>query len=151
MEQWLGVALVVIVAALAVFIAFCVARRLILGIGNSVFDCALRVAGPGDAQGRWRLGLARYYRNLFLWYPKWGFTMGPKLVLARGRMDLLDTREADQYAPFGQGRIVRLRTGHNAEAKVLELGLGPGSTMGLLSWVEAAPPGGDELDSERKP
>jgi len=129
-------------------LAWLFARRRWLSAKGGVFDCGLRLRDqiPG---GGWSLGLARYDGNILEWYRIFSFTFRPRLRLDRSTTSMVSRREPDQVEAlvlFADHQVVRLRESRSGspdgDTKDWELAMTPASITGLLSWLEAAPPGG---------
>jgi hypothetical protein len=144
---WLFAAFLVILTLAAVGIA---ARRFLLERGGGTVECGLR-RGP---DGSWRLGLASYRPEELWWFGALGLTMRPDVVFPRRDLTVVSRRlptEAEA-ASLGPGMIVvECRLGEDSESagpagtpgpsRTVELAMGEAALTGLLSWLEAAPPG----------
>lgn len=114
-------------------------RRSWLNSTGALFDCGLRVVG---AKTRiWRIGLARYSKDSLLWYQIWRIRLFPKHTIPRRAARLLATRAASE----GEARVIFSGSADVFTIEVnggatYELVLNRGSAMGLMSWLEAAPP-----------
>ena len=132
---WLFAAFLVILTLAAVGIA---ARRFLLERGGGTVECGLR-RGP---DGSWRLGLASYRPEELWWFGALGMTMRPDVVFPRRDLTVVSRRlptEAEA-ASLGPGMIVvECKVGE--DTGTIELALGEEALTGLLSWLEAAPPG----------
>ena len=133
---WLFAAFLIILILAAVGIA---ARRFLLERGGGTVECGLR-RGPN---GPWRLGLASYQREELNWFGALGLTMRPDEVFPRRNLTVVSRRlptEAES-ASLGPGMVVvECRVGEDTGG-IIELALGEEALTGLLSWLEAAPPG----------
>ena len=130
---WLFAAFLVILILAAAGIA---ARRFLLERGGGTVECGLR-----KGSGSWRLGLASYQREELCWFGSFGLTMRPDEVFPRRDLTVVSRRLPSdaEAASLGPGRIVvECKFG---EAGTVELALGEAALTGLLSWLEAAPPG----------
>ncbi len=130
---WLFAAFLVIVILAAAGIA---ARRFLLERGGGTVECGLR-----KENGSWRLGVASYQREELCWFGALGLTMRPDEVFPRRDLTVVSRRLPSdaEAASLGPGRIVvECKLG---EAGTVELALGEEALTGLLSWLEAAPPG----------
>jgi hypothetical protein len=160
---WLFAAFLIILILAAVGIA---ARRFLLERGGGTVECGLRL-GPN---GSWRLGLASYQREELNWFGALGLTMRPDVVFPRRDLTVVSRRlptEAEA-ASLGPGMIVvECKLGEDSgqfgpapdgggpgpagggpgvgggpsPGGTIELALGEEALTGLLSWLEAAPPG----------
>ena len=130
---WLFAAFLIILILAAAGIA---ARRFLLERGGGTVECGLR-----KGNGSWRLGLASYQREELCWFGSFGLTMRPDEVFPRRDLTVVSRRLPSdaEAASLGPGRIVvECKFG---EAGTVELALGEAALTGLLSWLEAAPPG----------
>jgi hypothetical protein len=137
---WLFAAFLIILILAAAGIA---ARRFLLERGGGTVECGLR-----KGSGSWRLGLASYQREELCWFGSFGLTMRPDEVFPRRDLTVVSRRLPSdaEAASLGPGRIVvECKFG---EAGTVELALGEAALTGLLSWLEAAPPG-SHLDARR--
>ncbi len=130
---WLFAAFLIILILAAAGIA---ARRFLLERGGGTVECGLR-----KGSGSWRLGLASYQREELCWFGSFGLSMRPDEVFPRRDLTVVSRRLPSdaEAASLGPGRIVvECKFG---EAGTVELALGEAALTGLLSWLEAAPPG----------
>ena len=130
---WLFAAFLIILIVAAASIA---ARRFLLERGGGTVECGLR-----KGSGSWRLGLASYQREELCWFGIFGLSMRPDEVFPRHDLSVVSRRLPSdaEAASLGPGRIVvECKFG---EAGTVELALGEAALTGLLSWLEAAPPG----------
>ena len=130
---WLFAAFLIILILAAAGIA---ARRFLLERGGGTVECGLR-----KGNGSWRLGLASYQREELCWFGSFGLSLRPDEVFPRRDLTVVSRRLPSdaEAASLGPGRIVvECRFG---EAGTVELALGEAALTGLLSWLEAAPPG----------
>lgn len=132
---------VVVVACLLVPVLWLFVRRRWLSSRGGVFDCALRLHTVVPSAG-WALGLARYVEDGSLeWYRVFSLRVRPRLVLRRSSTEMVSRRRPDDVellVLFADHEIVRLRE----EQREWELAMPDESVTGLLSWLEASPPGG---------
>lgn len=143
---WLFAAFLVILTLAAIGIA---ARRFLLERGGGTVECGLRIPN-----GSWRLGVASYQREELNWFGALGLTMRPDVVFPRRDLTVVSRRlptEAEA-ASLGPGMIVvECQLGGDSESpgpagtpgrsRTVELAMGEAALTGLLSWLEAAPPG----------
>ena len=160
---WLFAAFLVLAVLAAVLIA---ARRFLLERGGGTVECGLR-----KGSGPWRLGLASYQREELCWFGIFGLSMRPDEVFPRRELTVVSRRLPSdaEAASLGPGMIVvecklgedgshlgatasgggASGAGGGATASgggapgvaTVELALGEAALTGLLSWLEAAPPG----------
>ena len=131
-----------IIAACLLFLVWMFVRRRWLSGRGGVFDCALRVHRRGI---HWNLGMARYEGERLLWYRIFSLDMGPYLELDRKRTTWVGQRaptEEETMVLFDDHQVVTLAGVDKAGgAREYELAMTPGSVTGLMSWLEASPPG----------
>ncbi|MEL4357891.1 MULTISPECIES: DUF2550 domain-containing protein [unclassified Luteococcus] len=116
-------------------------RRRWLSTRGGVFDCALKLASGG-----WATGVARYEADELQWFRIFSLSTRPKLVLERDLTASVGHRRPDESEAvvlFSDDQIIRLRSTQGREPVIWELAMNPQSVTGLMSWLEAAPPGGD--------
>ena len=142
---WLFAAFLIIAILLAAGIA---ARRFLLERGGGTVECGLR-----KGSGSWRLGLASYQREELCWFGALGISMRPDEVFPRRDLTVVSRRLPTdaEAASLGPGMIVaECRLGEDGapgsggtpgQGGTVELALGEAALTGLLSWLEAAPPG----------
>ncbi len=144
---WLFAAVLVAAVLAAALIA---ARRFLLERGGGTVECGLRRGG-----GSWRLGLASYQREELCWYGVFGLSMRPAEAFPRRDMSVVSRREPTEAetASLGPGMVVvkcelspppagpRGPGAATRPGGTVELALGEAALTGLLSWLEAAPPG----------
>ncbi|WP_022910363.1 DUF2550 domain-containing protein [Aestuariimicrobium kwangyangense] len=141
MNEWelpVEIALAVFVIVVLPLVWLFVRRRWLTGRGG-LFDCSL---ARGQSH-RWALGLARYEGNTLQWYPALGVSLRPALTLDRTETTFESQREPDVSEAiqlFSHDVVVTLRSTRPDQSH--QLAMTPASLMGLLSWLEAAPPGG---------
>ena len=119
-------------------VAWVYLRRRWLSRTGGTFACSLRPQfAPVD---RWVLGVARYREHQLQWYPAFSLSLWPSR-----RFDRDSVRAGEQRRPqpdeagllFDAQRIVALQ----APSGEVELAMAADSMTGLLSWLEAGPPG----------
>ncbi|WP_420175330.1 DUF2550 domain-containing protein [Luteococcus sp. OSA5] len=134
-----GVALMVLLFLLPLLGLYL--RRRWLSTRGGVFDCALKLPS-----GSWATGVARYEANELQWFRIFSFSMRARLTLTRDRTTSIGRREpedSEAVVLFGDDQILRLRSTDKGAPRVWEMAMSPASVTGLMSWLEAAPPGGD--------
>jgi hypothetical protein len=150
MHAWLGVlegvALLVLLTVLSL-VLLAVRRRWLNRLGGT-FDCSLRlnVTTPGAG---WTLGVGRYNEGILEWFRFFSYALRPRMVFQRGEVRVLATRDPDPVeavALNADNRILRVETLQGANDREWELAMSPESLTGLLSWLEAAPPGVRKVD-----
>jgi hypothetical protein len=133
---WLLVAVLVIGVLAAVGIAV---RRILLGRGGGTIECGLRLR----QDQAWRLGLAAYRPDELLWYRALGIRMRPDEVFDRHVLTVVTRRRAGpaEAVSLGPGTVVVECHAGEGAAPDIELAMSMDAVMGLLAWLEAAPPG----------
>lgn len=134
------VVLVAIGAALLLSVAWLWLRRRWLSRAGGTFACSLRreSSTPGS---RWVLGVARYRASELQWFPSFSLSLWPSQRFHRtqvraGEQRLASPAEAELLS-YDEQRILALEGPPGG----VELAMAAGSLTGLLSWLEAAPPG----------
>ncbi|HNV12042.1 MAG TPA: DUF2550 domain-containing protein [Propionibacteriaceae bacterium] len=120
-------------------------RRRWLSSRGGVFDCGLRLNDTTPGAG-WAIGMARYQADTLEWYRIFAVSLRPHLVLRRDHTVSLGRRTPDAVEAvvlFSDHQIIRLESSEGGRQKVWELAMPAGSVTGLMSWLEAAPPGGN--------
>ena len=127
--------------ALAAVIGLYVRRRL-LSQTAAVFDCALRT---GMRRPGWVTGMARYRGERFEWFKVFSPSVKPAEVIPRRTARVVDRRRPDPSESVflaGLDSIVVVEyTVPDSAPRRVEFALSSGSVTGLLSWLEASPPG----------
>lgn len=145
MQDWyiggeLAILLLVLLVLPVVLLAM---RRRVLARQGGTFECSLRLGTDTPGSG-WALGLARYNEERLEWFRFFSYSAGPRKIFVRQEITVVDNREPDPIEAgslyVGQ-RIVQLRSTDDARPQVWELAMSGDSLTGLLSWLEAAPPG----------
>ena len=149
---WLLAAILIVLVLAAAAIA---ARRYLLERGGGTVEAGLR-----KGSGPWRLGLASYQSEELHWFGVFGLSMRPDEVFPRRDLTLVARRlpSEAETASLGPGMIVvQCQLGdaaaesavpensalpdNAAPDSTVELALAESALTGLLSWLEAAPPG----------
>lgn len=131
-------ATIVVILALIYMFAL-LARRVWLSVRGGLFDCALLPAGAI----KWRTGLARYQGEYLEWYLVWHPWPRPTRLFARDKCELVGLRDTDPSESrlgYATAKIVDLKVANTTPDR-FKLALNAGSAMGLVSWLESAPPG----------
>ncbi|MDD9208248.1 DUF2550 domain-containing protein [Georgenia sp. 10Sc9-8] len=131
-------ALVLVVGALVLLgvlavVLYSRVRTLARRVGS--FECALRRPGSED----WTSGIAGYGVNRVDWHRLVSLAPWPATSWSRDRLQLLAHTGRDGNA----GTVVEVRCRHGGEE--FELAMVRGAFAGLVSWLEAAPPGEEPL------
>jgi len=145
MHGWLGVVeiLGVIAGLLAISVLTLVGRRRWLDRLGGTFNCSLRLRMTTPGAG-WVLGVGRYSEGILEWFRYFSYSPRPRIVFPRRNVRVLETRMPDPVeavALNADEKVLRIQV-HDGRAEVQwELAMSQESLTGLLSWLEAAPPG----------
>ena len=145
MDGWLIALLAVVIAVLLCvgLLAALAARRRLLARDGGAFECSVRLRTTTPGAG-WVLGVARYSEDQLEWYRFFSYSLRPRCRFVRRSVRVLETRPPDPVeavALYAGQQVLVLET-RGARAESAELAMSPDSLTGLLSWLEAAPPGG---------
>ena len=132
--------IVAMVCALLPLVLLYARRRWLTGKGG-LFDCAclLRDDLPG---GGWALGMARYVGEDLEWYRSFSFSLRPKRRFRRGVVTYERRRlpqGLEQFTLYEDSSIVVVRDAVTGETSALAMPTD--SALGLMAWLEGAPPG----------
>ena len=145
MDGWLGVAevLAALVVLLVLALVLLALRRRWLDRQGGTFECSLRLRATTPGSG-WALGVGRYSEDLLEWFRFFSFAWWARKSFPRPEVRVLDTRDPDPVeavALYADQRIVRFEVVVGGRTEQWELAMSPDALTGLLSWLEAAPPG----------
>jgi len=150
MPGWLNVvsilALCVLLIAFAL-ILLALRQRWLNRLGGN-FECSLRVRATTPGAG-WVLGVCRYSEGILEWFRFFSYSPRPRMTFSRGELRVLETRDPDPVeavALSSDQTVVRVQAPGRPD-EVIELAMSADSLTGLLSWLEAAPPGVRRFDS----
>lgn len=132
-----GIVLLLLVLALAA-LTF---RRRWLARGGGTFECSLRL-NPSVPNAGWVLGVGRYSGEYLQWYRSFSYSVRPRLSFPRTDVRVTESRDPDPVeavALYSDQRVVALEVGD--DCRTWELAMSNESLTGMLSWLEAAPPG----------
>ncbi|MGK2308488.1 DUF2550 domain-containing protein [Cutibacterium sp. V947] len=136
-----------IVCCAVIYMIWLLVRHRVLMRRRGAFLCGLRVIG-GPKPGGWMIGSARYVDGAFEWYRAIDPRHVPTIVLRRGGLVMVEHRPPsvdDSLALASDAyETVTLETGRKGKYSVCQIVVDPGVVTGLMSWLEAAPPGGVE-------
>ncbi|GAA3554920.1 DUF2550 domain-containing protein [Microlunatus spumicola] len=141
MSGWLGVLETLgLLLVLAVLLLLLLAvRRRWLSRSGGTFECSLRVRTATPGAG-WVLGVGRYHAGRLEWFRFFSFAVRPRETFPRGQVRVVDSRDPDPVEAVSltaESRILALEVGPQTR----ELAMSEDSILGLLAWLEAAPPG----------
>jgi len=145
MAGWLTVleAIGLAVVLLALGLGLLAVRRRWLDHLGGTFECSLRVKTTVPGSG-WALGVGRYNEGILEWFRFFSYALRPHQVFDRAAVRVLETREPDlieAVALNADNRVLRIEAREDSIDREWELAMSPDSLTGLLSWLEAAPPG----------
>jgi hypothetical protein len=123
-------------------------RRRWLARQGGTFECSLRLHTSGSKTTTpgtgWVLGVARYSDGLLQWFRFFSYSWRPGKSFERQIVRVLETRDPDPVEAvslYANQRIVRFEIVGGGRSEEWDLAMSPDSLTGLLSWLEAAPPG----------
>lgn len=122
-------------------------QRLLNRMGGN-FECSLRLRVTTPGAG-WVLGVCRYSEGILEWFRFFSYSPKPRLVFDRSELRVLETRDPDPIeavALSSDQTVVRVAVPGQPD-QFWELAMSAESLTGLLSWLEAAPPGIRRFDS----
>lgn len=149
---WLSAAEViglVLVLLAAVLVGLAVRRRWLARNGGT-FECSMRrrpyaiddqTTTPSTG---WVLGVARYGGDDLEWFRFFSLAWWPKYTFRRSEVSILEHRAptaAEAVALYADQEVVTVATGSGEAVERRDLAMSPDSLTGMLSWLEAAPPG----------
>lgn len=123
-----------VVALLALLAVTFLIRRQLLLRGIGAVEMSIKV------QLRWSVGVGWYGGEELSWYRVFSLSPRPAKVFVRGRVEVLErvpATERDAIVLPRGSTVLRCRTGQRTE----DIAMSAGAANGLLSWLEAAPPG----------
>lgn len=115
------------------------ARRRWLSRSGGTFECSLRLRTSTPGAG-WVLGVGRYHGGRLEWFRFFSLSVRPRETFPRSRVRVVDGRDPDPVEAVSltaESRILALEVGPQTR----ELAMSEDSVVGLLAWLEAAPPG----------
>jgi hypothetical protein len=145
MQGWLGVVQVlgVLAGLLAASILLLAGRRRWLNRLGGTFECSLRLRMRTPGAG-WVLGVGRYSEGILEWFRYFSYSLRPRMVFPRRNVRVVETRmpnPVEAVALNADEKVVRLEMQDGHAETQWELAMSEESVTGLLSWLEAAPPG----------
>ena len=145
MDGWWGIAeaLGALVVLLALSLVLLAARRRYLARQGGTFECSLRLSTTTPGSG-WVLGVGRYNGGSLEWFRFFSYSWRPRKSFPRREVRVLETRDPDPVEAvslYAEQRIVSFEVVGEPDPQEWSLALSPESLTGLLSWLEAAPPG----------
>ena len=156
MPGWLNVVSILVACVLLIALSLVVLalrQRWLNRLGGN-FECSLRLRVTTPGAG-WVLGVCRYgeqgaeQQGVLEWFRFFSYSPRPRMSFSRSELRVLETRDPDPVeavALSSDQTVVRVKSpGHSGE--VIELAMSAESLTGLLSWLEAAPPGVRRFDT----
>jgi Protein of unknown function (DUF2550) len=145
MHGWLGVVQVfcVLIALVLISLLTLAFRRRWLDRVGGTFDCSLRLRMTTPGAG-WVLGVGRYSEGILEWFRFFSYSLRPRMVFPRRNVRVLETRLPDPVEAVAlkpDEKVLRLEMNDGRAEAEWELAMSEESLTGLLSWLEAAPPG----------
>jgi hypothetical protein len=145
MHGWLGV-----VEVLGMLAGLFVLSLLLLGVRRrwldrlgGTFNCSLRLR-TGTPGAGWALGVGRYSEGILEWFRYFSYSLRPRMVFPRRNVRVLETRmpnPIEAVALNADEKVLRIEIQDGRAESQWELAMSQESLTGLLSWLEAAPPG----------
>jgi hypothetical protein len=143
MEGWEGVAGIVVLCAVVLILPFVLlaARRRWLARQGGTFECSLRLRSTTPGAG-WVLGVGRYNEENLEWFRFFSFSLKPRRSFVRTAVSVSEIREPDpvEAVSLYAGQVI-VRLHGTTSVGEWQLAMEPDSLTGMLSWLEAAPPG----------
>jgi hypothetical protein len=145
MHGWLGVVQIlgVLLGLLAVCLLMLAVRRRWIDRLGGTFACSLRLRMSTPGAG-WVLGVGRYSEGILEWFRFFSYSLRPRMVFPRRSVRVLETRIPDPVEAVALNtdeKVLRIEM-HDCRGEAeWELAMSEESLTGLLSWLEAAPPG----------
>lgn len=142
MLDWaLGGVVVLIIAGALFTLVWWLRLRWLHGLSGR-FDCALKL---GRSEEAWALGVGRYFGERLQWYRSFSLNFRPQHTWARTSVIVTDSRRpsmVEASALYDDQQIITLQArGSAAVEDSWQVAVPQASVTGLLSWLEAAPPG----------
>ena len=138
--QVLGYCVLLIAFAL---VLLAVRQRWLNRFGGN-FECSLRLRVTTPGAG-WVLGVCRYGEGLLEWFRFFSYSPRPRLTFQRSELRVVETRDPDAVEAValssGADQMVVRVEAPGRPGQYWELAMSAESLTGLLSWLEAAPPG----------
>lgn len=143
-----GISTIVLLGALVLALAVAplvllAGRRRFLSHQGGAFECSVRMRPEAPGRG-WALGLARYNAERFEWFRFFSYSFRPRVSLLRADTCVLGSREpnaAETTVLYADQVVVLIEEQRPSGSREWELAMHSDALTGLLSWLEAAPPG----------
>lgn len=114
-------------------------RRRVLTRGSGTFELSYRARTDRSGRG-WVLGLGRYEGEALAFYRVFGVLMRPMRTFPRQTTTVGERRSpvaGEQHVLYGGNLVVEC----TVAGEPVQLAMSPEALTGLMSWLEAAPPG----------
>lgn len=124
-----------LLALLALLVVSFVVRRSLLLRGIGAVEIWIKLSGR-----RWALGVGWFDGDELSWYRVFSLSPRPARVLVRGHLEVVERRQPTERDAIVLPRktvILACRTPERIE----QVAMSAGAVNGLLSWLEAQPPG----------
>lgn len=140
--SWAVVLIVILVVCVIAmpFVGLYLRRRWLTGQGG-LFDCAYRLRDDVPNSG-WVLGLARLREDRLEWFHAFALGLRPAVSLQRGVTAYVEQRPAsglEQVVLFENSSVIRVKDRSTSREHCLAMD--GDTTMGVITWLESAPPG----------
>lgn len=135
--EWAADGVGLLLLPVLLYAAALVVRRRWVTRNGGTFELSYR---PRPGRRGWVLGLGRYSGDLLEFFRVFSVVPRPLVVLDRAGLQYAGQRTPDRsetHALYAGHVVVSCRTAEG----VIELAMSPDAVTGLLSWLEAAPPG----------
>ncbi|WP_051232521.1 DUF2550 domain-containing protein [Acidipropionibacterium thoenii] len=144
-----GLVLLVVAVGMILVMGWLLIRHQLLLRRRGVFVCGLRLLGRDRSGGQrasaWMLGVAQYCGGDFKWYRPINPLLTPSLVMHRGELAMVEHHRPtpSDDIPFLLGsQVVTLSIATGGKWSRCQVVLDQQILTGMMSWLEAAPPGG---------
>ena len=136
---WFVDSLAFIVGSILVVVVILTMRRRRIARSSGSFDLSINKHIEAAPSG-WTLGMARYTENHLEWFRTFSFSWRPHYRFERGHIKIEGRRDPEGREAFAvhAGHVVVTCT---TDVGVRQMAIGPQALTGLLSWLEASPPG----------
>ncbi|GAA1659973.1 DUF2550 domain-containing protein [Fodinicola feengrottensis] len=136
--QFIEVAALVVIAAVALLAAIYTRRHLLRRSGGTV-EMSVRLTTRGRGWG-WAFGVGRFSGDELQWFRIFSLWPRPKRLFLRPSMEILRRRSPSgpETLALPPGAIVLVCSDRGSR---IEVALADGALTGFLSWLEAAAPG----------
>lgn len=137
--QWALDTAAVVLVGVVFYGLVLVVRRWLLSRDGGTFELSVRLREGEPGRG-WALGIGRYRGNRLEWFRIFTLSWRPRLAWQRSELEFSNPRQpvpAERSALYAGHLIVEGRGAHGRN----EMAMSKNALTGLLSWLEAGPPG----------